>query len=575
MCGIVGAITFGTLPKKEEKIRQESIIYIGSELLQLTQPRGKDATGVSTLFSNGDYMGMKIGIGATEFIFNMKENHKNYKNFIKLWRENPDPAKIFLGHCRKSSVGNSYNNVNNHPIKVGDIIGIHNGTLTNHDVIFKKLKCKRDGEVDSEAIFRLLHHYSDNGTIPFTTEMVKSITQRLQGSYAVLAFSGNNPYQLAMFRDERPIEMMFVRPLKTMFIASEKGFLKTAMFRYNKMLHLYNTNFVSVNPDQIEFKELIDSSLAIFDLTIDVEEDTEIDDLCDWLKTPFLDKVWKSSNTNYVYSGDSNHSYHKKGVVNSKESRAVGGKIGETAKTAFSKKDKDKKNKEKIGMIWNRALNEYKNEFGIEDSIKFKAVEIDIIAKKVHDVKITDKKIKNDKKITSKVEVDMPVDTIALEKAQEFSKVIHLLKNKEELVEELELSDKNSLDVLPLHALANKTKKMGYKLGFYDGHVEAKKEKIENTTTDVLYKKLLKSQSNICILKSIVSILSRMVASSNNNTTENIIEAVKYTFKQKKDILSSAMKGVFSVGDLKSNTLLKNLEQVISLEQTTREKTVK
>jgi hypothetical protein len=37
MCGVIGALAFGELEKKDEKDRQESIIFFVSELLQLTQ----------------------------------------------------------------------------------------------------------------------------------------------------------------------------------------------------------------------------------------------------------------------------------------------------------------------------------------------------------------------------------------------------------------------------------------------------------------------------------------------------------------------------------------------------------
>lgn len=37
----------------------------------------------------------------------------------------------------------AHDNVNNHPIKVNEIIGVHNGTLENHNKIFTNLGCKR------------------------------------------------------------------------------------------------------------------------------------------------------------------------------------------------------------------------------------------------------------------------------------------------------------------------------------------------------------------------------------------------------------------------------------------------
>jgi len=139
MCGIVGAATLGKTSKKQEEIRRESMIFLTTELLQLTQPRGSDATGISVLFGDGNYYGLKEGIPSTEFISKFGGAKTDYSGILKLCRKYEHPVKIFLGHCRKISVGTATDNAKNHPVKVGDIVGIHNGTLTNHDVIFDKL----------------------------------------------------------------------------------------------------------------------------------------------------------------------------------------------------------------------------------------------------------------------------------------------------------------------------------------------------------------------------------------------------------------------------------------------------
>ena len=151
MCGIIGAMSFGEVEDaKMERLRQESMIFLATELLQLTQSRGKDATGVTTLFSDGNFTGFKMGIPSPDFIARFGETDTDYDGFLKVWRENwqkrKKAAKTFIGHCRKTSIGEADDNNNNHPIKVGDIVGIHNGTLTNYEKIFKKLRCPRDGE---------------------------------------------------------------------------------------------------------------------------------------------------------------------------------------------------------------------------------------------------------------------------------------------------------------------------------------------------------------------------------------------------------------------------------------------
>ncbi len=298
MCGIVGILAFGSMEdKKAERMRQFAMRYLGAEILKMTQERGKDATGIATLFDNGDYMGLKMGIPAEDFAARFGGNETDFEGFMSIWRRKKALARAFIGHCRKSSVGNSDDNKNNHPIKVGDIVGIHNGTLTNHDEIFKKLGCGRDGTVDSEAIFRLVHHYTNNGTVPFTLEALTETCKRLTGTYSCLTFSGNNPFQVAAFRDGRPMEFAIIKPLKLVVIASEVKFLKRALYRYNQQAALYTEGgpkLPIIKKADASLHATSDDHIYIFDLRTDITDDTAIGDLLEKVKTDRLNKMWKA-----------------------------------------------------------------------------------------------------------------------------------------------------------------------------------------------------------------------------------------------------------------------------------------
>lgn len=310
MCGIVGLFAFNEMPdKKSEKIRQESMIILGTELLQLTQVRGKDATGVAVMFDSGDYMGLKMGIPAEEFVSRFGDTEKDFQGFLNIWRRKKAVGRIFLGHCRKSSVGNSDDNKNNHPIKIGDIIGIHNGTLTNHDQIFKKLDSQRDGTVDSEAIFRLVHHYTENGTKPFTIAALNEVCNRLNGSYACLTFSGNNPFQVAAFRDDRPMEFAIIRPLKLVVVASEQGFMKRALFRYNTMAALLDLGLPILRKDDVELLPTTEKSIYLFDLRKDIVAGTKIETLFEKKFSVVADKIWKDVPATKTYSTPYKHQF--------------------------------------------------------------------------------------------------------------------------------------------------------------------------------------------------------------------------------------------------------------------------
>lgn len=401
MCGLVGALAYGEfLEKRLEKIRQESMIFLTTELLTLTQPRGKDATGVATMFADCDYMGLKMGISAQEFIARFGETEEDYEGYLKIWRKKTRPAKISIGHCRKPSVGGisgPENNKNNHPIKIGDIVGVHNGTLTNHDKIFTNLGCKRDGNVDSEAIFRLLHHYTDNGNEPFTTQALQETCKRISGSYAVMAFSGNNPFQMAAFRDGRPLEIAIIRPLKLVLIASEKDFLRMAIFRYNKMANLYQfgpLKFLSLTKDDVDVESLADDSLFLFDIRKEITADTKINDLFITEKVPTTGKIWVTSksvvnaaNWNPAISYHNNYNnVAKKTEVVAAQPKPVGQEpIIPTTQTATCPENGNLN--QRNCMVWNRASSQFETLSGVEEAKEHGNVEINCDDGEIREIK--------------------------------------------------------------------------------------------------------------------------------------------------------------------------------------------
>ena len=406
MCGIVGALAFDKFDTKaQEKMRQEAIIFITTQLLQETVERGKDATGVSLIWNDGNYTGLKMGIPAPDFISRFGEKETDFEGLLKIWREYPKKMQIFLGHCRKSSVGNSYDNKNNHPIQVGDILMVHNGTLTNHDVIFDKLDCHREGEVDSEAIARLLHHYTKEGTEPFTTDILKETAKRLEGTYSVLAANGNNPYQVAQFRDGKPAEAVLVRPLKTVFIASEEKFLKKVLFEFNKMGKLFAPmiKFPCITKADCDFKMLVDDSMSLWDLTVPVEDKTEISDLFDWEKTtPRGQKVWRSKSTYSSGASTGTGTGAKKTEVNASSIQ----------KSSISSDDDDDDgdSADSSGLLWSNSLNRYKTQEGIDKTKDMGAVEIDTES---GDVKAVDKDSEVDIKEVDAAKVENLYDNSA------------------------------------------------------------------------------------------------------------------------------------------------------------------
>jgi amidophosphoribosyltransferase len=306
MCGIVVGLAFGKLRQRDEAMRQRLLRYFTTELLLATEDRGKDATGAAVLFNDGNYMGVKRGDKVSAFLSTFGESKDCYGSLLKVWRDHPERGRIYLGHCRAGTTGDKEDNENNHPIKVGNLVGIHNGVIKNHLTIFDKLGCKRDGKVDSEAIFRLFEYFTRGGKEPFTLDMLQEIVNRLEGQFAVTLFNADNMEQVPIFRDGRPVEFVLIRRYGILLMLSESKFWNRVYFRYERMVNYYNElNSVALpsflnDDDEIVTATMPDDTAIIFDLSKKVTKDAKIRDLGESRKMIRNDKIWQIKTVSYT-----------------------------------------------------------------------------------------------------------------------------------------------------------------------------------------------------------------------------------------------------------------------------------
>lgn len=82
------------------------------------------------------------------------------KSRVKQLSQIPTNPMWLVGHLRYATHGGPQQNLNNHPIPHGHIIGIHNGVLRNHRDILKVTGRENDKSVvDSEAIFAAVNKW--------------------------------------------------------------------------------------------------------------------------------------------------------------------------------------------------------------------------------------------------------------------------------------------------------------------------------------------------------------------------------------------------------------------------------
>jgi glucosamine 6-phosphate synthetase-like amidotransferase/phosphosugar isomerase protein len=79
----------------------------------------------------------------------------------------PESASELLVHVRDYTKGHPSINANNHPVRHGPVVGIHNGIITNDDELLAPHSCARaeaNMTVDSEAIFAIAAHSQNDAS---------------------------------------------------------------------------------------------------------------------------------------------------------------------------------------------------------------------------------------------------------------------------------------------------------------------------------------------------------------------------------------------------------------------------
>jgi glucosamine 6-phosphate synthetase-like amidotransferase/phosphosugar isomerase protein len=106
--------------------------------------RGADAVGYASRGSDGEISVTKLRGGASALLDEIAVE--------------PDTLHALI-HVRDFTKGHPEITANNHPIRHGAVVGIHNGVIANDDELLEKYGIERaepDMTVDSEAIFALM-----------------------------------------------------------------------------------------------------------------------------------------------------------------------------------------------------------------------------------------------------------------------------------------------------------------------------------------------------------------------------------------------------------------------------------
>lgn len=129
----------------------------------------------------------------------------------------PRDLRWFVGHTRWATHGDPKHEWNNHPILHGNIMGIHNGVLRNHDTILD-ITGREDerSEVDSEAIFAAVNRWG-----------VEEGLRSIQGDMVTIFVDQREPDVVNIARsDGRPLVMAWTKNGSLVFASEKQALVK-------------------------------------------------------------------------------------------------------------------------------------------------------------------------------------------------------------------------------------------------------------------------------------------------------------------------------------------------------------
>ena len=203
MCGIVGFFCFGEDRPALKTVRD---MFLESE------SRGNDATGYGCIGKDGSLIVEKEAVEASKFVKRDK--------FKRLAEINP---KFLIGHTRYTTKGTEANNLNNHPVMVGESWAlVHNGMVNNDDAVFDRLKMKRSGQVDTEVLVRCMEKEGD------FLRGVKLISKECAGSIAFASIWKDEPDRMLIGRSNNPVEFLFDKDRDIVYFGSTTDIVRKA-----------------------------------------------------------------------------------------------------------------------------------------------------------------------------------------------------------------------------------------------------------------------------------------------------------------------------------------------------------
>jgi len=220
MCGLTGILLY---PKRRSPEVWRKIIDIHTANFVFNEERGREASGLAVVQADGAYQIFKQPVEASDLM-----NMAGYRETMSTIGEQ---TVCIVAHTRMPTKGSRWNNANNHPIRAGHVIGVHNGMISNDDCLFDRRRMPRTGEVDSEVIFRLLDTVDPTIWNGRYLHLVQERIDLLDGTFATLSIDIRRPERLLVLKHLRPLCVHYEEDWQALFFSSRYIFLRKAFGR--------------------------------------------------------------------------------------------------------------------------------------------------------------------------------------------------------------------------------------------------------------------------------------------------------------------------------------------------------
>lgn len=236
MCGIFGLV------QGENNIFSDRLVkLIMGNLFQLSESRGKEASGLSIQAGNNINI-LKGSMPASIFI---KQNvYKDiYKNLLfgdlASSNENKSHPICIMGHSRLVTNGGQQIHHNNQPVISDGLVGIHNGIVTNVDLLLSKFpSIKMKHQVDTEIILKLIRlFYMENGCI---ITSARKTFELIEGASSI-AVQFNDLNILLLATNNGSLYLLYNSKYNTYIFASENHILQ--LLKKRRKLHKFLSKF--------------------------------------------------------------------------------------------------------------------------------------------------------------------------------------------------------------------------------------------------------------------------------------------------------------------------------------------